>query len=134
MSKKLRHEEEDFDMDDEYHRERRKGRKHYPNVDRFEHGTFGESTVDKVLSKYFVLNEEDNTEYQKTKETKTNQLYKQNKENVIRLSESGDQLDVSLNYINENPRTRLIGLSTKGNLIFKEGLNETKITKNGDII
>lgn len=134
MSKKLRHEEEDFDMDDEYHRERRKGRKHYPNVDRFEHGTFAESTVDKVLSKYFVLNEEDNTEYQKTKETKTNQLYKQNKENVIRLSESGDQLDVSLNYINENPRTRLIGLSTKGNLIFKEGLNETKITKNGDII
>jgi len=130
----IHHYDEDFDNQDEYHRERRKGRKNYPNVDRFEHGTFAESTVDKVLSKYFVLNEEDNTEYQKTKETKTNQLYKQNKENVIRLSESGDQLDVSLTYINENPRTRLIGLSTKGNLIFKEGLNETKITKNGDII
>jgi len=128
------HFDNEFDDQDEYHRERRRGRKNYPNVDRFEHGTFAESKVDKVLSKYFLTNEDDNNNYQKSKETKTNQLYKQNKENVIRLSESGNQLDVSLNYIKQNPRTRLIGLSTRGNLIFKDGLNETKITKNGDII
>jgi hypothetical protein len=28
----------------------------------------------------------------------------------------------------------LIGLSTKGNLVFKEGLTETKITKSGRIL
>jgi hypothetical protein len=27
-----------------------------------------------------------------------------------------------------------MGLSTRGNLIFKEGINETKITKSGEII
>ena len=134
MSKKLRHEEEDFDMDDEYHRERRKGRKHYPNVDRFEHGTFSESTVDKVLSKYFINEETQINRYEESKTKKTNLNYNQNKQNVIRLSESSNQLDVALEYIKENPRTKLMGLSTKGNLIFKEGINETKITKSGEII
>lgn len=134
MSKKLRHEEEDFDMDDEYHRERRKGRKHYPNVDRFEHGTFSESTVDKVLSKYFINEETEINRYEESKTKKTSLNYNQNKQNVIRLSESSNQLDVALEYIKENPRTKLMGLSTRGNLIFKEGINETKITKNGEII
>jgi hypothetical protein len=27
-----------------------------------------------------------------------------------------------------------MGLSTKGNLVFKEGINEVKITKSGQII
>jgi hypothetical protein len=27
-----------------------------------------------------------------------------------------------------------MGLSNKGNIVFKEGLNETKITKKGDIL
>jgi len=134
MSKKLRHEEEDFDMDDEYHRERRKGRKHYPNVDRFEHGTFSESTVDKVLSKYFINEETQINKYEESKSKKTSLNYNQNKQNVIRLSESSNQLDVALEYIKENPRTKLMGLSTRGNLIFKEGINETKITKSGEII
>jgi len=134
MSKKLRSEEEDFGMEDEYHRERRKGRKHYPNVDRFEHGTFSESTVDKVLSKYFINEETQINRYEESKTKKTNLNYNQNKQNVIRLSESSNQLDVALEYIKENPRTKLMGLSTRGNLIFKEGINETKITKSGEII
>jgi hypothetical protein len=127
---KLTSEEED----DEYHRERRKGRKHYPNVDRFEHGTFSESAVDRVLSRYFVSNETEDLENQKRKERRTSDLFKQNKENIVRLSESTEQLDVALDFIRENPRTKLIGLSTKGNLVFKEGLTETKITKSGRIL
>ena len=127
---KLTSEEED----DEYHRERRKGRKHYPNVDRFEHGTFSESAVDRVLSRYFVSNETEDLENQKRKDRRSSDLFKQNKENVVRLSESTEQLDVALDFIRENPRTKLIGLSTKGNLVFKEGLTETKITKSGRIL
>jgi hypothetical protein len=61
-------------------------------------------------------------------------VYKQNKENVIKLSESSDQLDIALEYISQNPRVKLMGRSNKGNLIFKEGINEVKITKKGDII
>ena len=68
------------------------------------------------------------------KDKKTNQTYKNNKENVIRLSESGEQLDSALFYIKENPRVKLMGLSTKGNLIFKEGINEVRITRTGKVI
>lgn len=136
-TKPLRHENEsefvDFE-EDEYHKERRKGRKNYPNVERFTHGTFGESSVDKVLSKYFIINEEEEKEYQIRKDRKTNQTYKNNKENIVRLSESSEQLDVALDYIRENPRVKLMGLSTKGNLIFKEGINEIKISKSGKMI
>jgi hypothetical protein len=138
MTKKLTHEnendfEEDFD-DDDYHKDRRKGRKHYPNVDTFTHGTFAESSVDKVLSKYFIINEEEEKEYQLKKERKTSQTYKNNKENIVRLSESSEQLDTALDYIRENPRVKLMGLSTKGNLIFKEGINEVRVTKLGKLI
>lgn len=132
-SKNLKMEEEDFN-DDNYYRERRGGRKNYPNVDRFEHGTFSESTVDRVLSKYFIINENEEIEYQQKKDRKTNQTYQLNKKNILKLSESQNQLDTSLDYISKYPRTKLIGLSTNGNLVFKEGLNEVKITRNGELL
>ena len=116
--------------DDEYHKERRRGRRHYPSVDSFEHGTFGESSVDKVLSKYFTLTEEEKVK----KERRTNENYKQNKQNIIKLSESMEQLDVALDFVRENPRVKLMGLSNKGNLIFKEGINEVRVTIEGNII
>jgi len=124
------------DLVDDYHKDRRKGRKHfqYPDVDSFEHGTFSESTVDKVLSKYFTNGEEDERELRNKQEKKTNLVYQQNKENVIKLSESTDQLEIALEYIKDNPRVKLMGLSNKGNLIFKEGINEVRITKRGDVI
>jgi DNA-binding transcriptional LysR family regulator len=54
-------------------------------------------------------------------------------EKTVELLES-DQLDIALEYITKNPRVKLMGRSNKGNLIFKEGINEVKITKKGDII
>jgi hypothetical protein len=124
------------DLVDDYHKDRRKGRKHfqYPDVDTFSHGTFNESSVDKVLSKYFVLNEEEEKTIKARQDRKTSLVYKQNKENVIKLSESSEQLDTALDYIRENPRVKLMGRSNKGNLIFKEGINEVKVTRRGDII
>jgi len=129
MTKKLTH-KEDFNIDDEYHRERRKGRKNYPNVDRFTHGTFAESEVDKLLSKYFIFTENE-FELNKTKQTK---LYQKNKSNIMRLSESELQSNKAFDLIRKYPKTSLIGKSTKGNLIFKNGINEIKITKNGKLI
>ena len=40
----------------------------------------------------------------------------------------------TLEYIKENQRVKLLGLSNKGNLIFKEGINEVRITKSGKLI
>ena len=120
--------------EDEYHRERRRGRKNYPDVDRFEHGTFSESIVDGVLSKYFVGSPNEMNDYKIKQERRTNENYKKNKENIIKLSESTEQLDAALDYIRENPRTHLIGISNKKTLIFKSGINEVRITDDGFII
>ena len=109
-------------------------RKHYFNPERFTHGTFAESSADKVLSKYFIISEDEKNQYELDRERKSNKVYQNNKQNIIRLSESADQLDSALEYIKENPRVKLIGLSTKGNLIFKEGINEVKVTKFGKLI
>jgi len=100
----------------------------------FTHGTFSESSVDKVLSKYFILSESQEQNYKKQKDKKTNELYKINKKNIIKLAESNQQLNAAINYIDENPRSKILGISNKGNLIFKEGINQVSITKTGRII
>ena len=69
----------DFDeieeVGDEYHRERRRGRKNYPDVDRFTHGTFSESIVDGVLSNYFIVSETEKKEFTKKQKIKTDKNY-----------------------------------------------------------
>ena len=119
--------------EEEYHKERR-NRHFYPEVDSFEHGTFSESSVDKVLSKYFILNENEQKNYQEEKNKKTNITHKNSKQNIVKLAESKEQLETALNYIDKNPRVRMVGISNKGNLIFKEGINQVRITKLGRII
>ena len=61
------------------------------------------------------------------KERKTSETYKNNKQNIVRLSESAEQLDAALDYVRENPRVKLMGLSTKGNLVFKEVKKAVKV-------
>lgn len=119
--------------EEEYYKERR-NRHFYPEVDSFEHGTFSESIVDKVLSKYFILNENEQKNYQEEKNKKTNITHKNSKQNIVKLAESKEQLETALNYIDKNPRVRMVGISNKGNLIFKEGINQVSITKLGRII
>jgi hypothetical protein len=86
------------------------------------------------LSKYFILSESQEQNYKKQKDKKTNELYKINKKNIIKLAESNQQLNAAINYIDENPRSKILGISNKGNLIFKEGINQVSITKTGRII
>ena len=119
--------------EEEYYKERR-NRHFYPEVDSFEHGTFSESSVDKVLSKYFILNKNEQKNYQEEKNKKTNITHKNSKQNIVKLAESKQQLETALNYIDKNPRVRMVGISNKGNLIFKEGINQVSITKLGRII
>ena len=129
--------EDDYDVidfeeidEEDYASKNRRKRHFYPEVDAFTHGTFGESSVDKVLSKYFTMSEDEI----KKQDLKSNQNYQINKKNVIRLSETVDQMDSALEFISENPRVKLMGLSEKKNLIFKQGINEVKITRTGNIL
>ena len=124
----------DYDDDDEYHRERRKGRKHLVNPGHFTHGTYTESSIDKVLSKYFTISESEEKENQIKQQERTQRQYKDTKAQVIRLSESIDQIEAATEYIKEYPRAKLFGISNKGNLIFKQGISEVKITKFGNIL
>jgi hypothetical protein len=125
---------DDDEDEDEYHRERRKGRKHLVNPPQFTHGTYTESSIDKVLSKYFTISESEEKENQIKQQERTQRQYKDTKAQVIRLSESIDQIEAATEYIKEYPRAKLFGISNKGNLIFKQGISEVKITKFGDIL
>jgi hypothetical protein len=111
--------EDSFDFDDIEDdmplRRKLKGRpsnSHY----HLKHGTFGESKIDKLLSKYYVVNE--------------NEI----KNKYKKLSETDFQFDTTIQYLKENPNSTFMGKSSKGNLIFKNGLKENKITKSGVII
>jgi hypothetical protein len=127
--------EEIGEGDDENYKLRRRGsRMINPRTNHFAHGTFNESKVESVLSKYFVLTESEVEKNRTVKREKQEEIYRVNKKNIITLAESTEQLKSALWYIKHNPESKIMGLSNKGNMIFKEGLNETRITKKGDIL
>ena len=123
------------EMDDENYKLRRRGARYIdPRKGHFAHGTFNESKIDKVLEKYFVLTESEKEKQREKRRTNYEEKYRINQKNVITLSESTGQLKSALWYIKHNSDSKLMGLSNKGNMVFKEGLNEIKITKTGEIL
>ena len=100
----------------------------------FTHGTFGESEVDKIISQYFnideneIINEEKNRIVKLEKSEKQREL---NKKNVRNLSESVAQERGALKFLEKHPNYKLVGKTNKGNLVFKNGIVETKINLNG---
>jgi hypothetical protein len=123
------------ESDDENYKLRKRGARFIkPNNKTFTHGTFNESKIDKVLEKYFVLTESEQQKERDNRREKHEELYRINQKNVISLSESTEQLKSALWYIKHNSESRLMGVSNKGNMIFKEGLNDIKITKTGEIL
>ena len=91
---------------------RRPSNSHY----HFNRGTYNESKIDKILMGYFKLNE--------------NEI----KQKYSRLVESDFQMRSLSSFLNENPNSTYMGKTTKGNLIFKNGNKEVKITKSGTLI
>ena len=109
--------DETFEEEDENYKSRRRGaREINPRFKHFAHGTFGESKVDKLVSKYFTLTESE---------------IKYNYRNIV---ENEDQLNSVIGYLKNKPNSVYMGKSVKGNLIFKDGLKESKITKSGTIL
>ena len=112
-------------------------RKPRHTYDHFEHGTFGESTVDKIISNYFetseneILSEEKKKlDLMESKEKRKELLTKK----IKNLSESVRQERAAFKYLERNPKSKLVGKTNKGNLVFNEGVVQTKITINGLVI
>jgi hypothetical protein len=103
----------------------------------FEHGTFGESKVDKIISNYFnttdneiISEEKKRLDLLEFKEKRKEQLTKK----IKNLSEGIRQERAAFKYLETNPKSKLVGKTNKGNLVFSEGLVQTKITMNGTVI
>ena len=103
----------------------------YPHLS---HGTFGESKVDKIISKYFNV-ENSEKSLKEEKQQKLNKEMKDfDKSEIVRLSESIRQEKTAMRFMEKNPRATLVGITNKKNLIFKDGLTESKITPKGEIL
>ena len=103
----------------------------------FSHGTFGESKVDKIISQYFTTQKKEIISEEKKKIQKIEKhekLKETNYMNVKNLSENIRQERMALKYMEKNPVSTLVGKTNKGNLVFKEGVINTKITINGLVI
>ena len=131
MQKKMTefNEEEDYGM--------RGSRKPRHTYNHFSHGTFGESKVDKIISQYFTTQKKEIISEEKKKIQKIEKhekLKETNYMNVKNLSENIRQERIALKYMKKNPVSTLVGKTNKGNLVFKEGVINTKITINGLVI
>ncbi len=98
---------------------------------------FGESKVDKVLEKYFVVTDGEKkiTESKKIKKflaEKVNSISV--KKEIKRLSESIEQELTSEFILKENTNIKFLGKTNKGNLIFESGKKQFKVTSKGELL
>jgi hypothetical protein len=94
---------------------------------------FSESKVDKVLSSYFVVNENE----QKTKSKKLVES-KQQKSQVMnqikKLSETYEQELASEFILKENNNFKFVGKTNKNNLIFEHNGEQIKVSPKGEVL
>ena len=98
---------------------------------------FSESKVDKVLSKYFEVNEsekrvssEKNAKRQIQKKTKVGKVM----ESVKKFSETIEQELAAEKFLEENISFTFIGKTNKKNLVFENGNKQTKISPEGLLV
>ena len=98
---------------------------------------FGESQVDKVISKYFEhskseIREQKEKQVQKTLRKKS--IVKNIMESVITMTETIEQEIAAEKFLNENVNSKFIGVTNKKNLVFETKRGQVKITPNGDLL
>jgi hypothetical protein len=94
----------------------------------------GESTVDKIISKYFDIKEDEYLIKEEETRKQIEFIRRKNTVEIKRLSESLRQERMALKFIEKFPKAKLIGSTTNRNLVFKQGLNERKITPDGKVL
>jgi hypothetical protein len=95
---------------------------------------FGESKIDKVLSKYFEVSKKEIVENrQKTAEKKTRTIteVRRQMKSIVKLTETIEQELASQKFLEENLGAKIIGKTNKNNLVFENKGKEIKITPEG---
>jgi len=98
---------------------------------------FAESKVDKVLSKYFVITEEEKkeTNTKKVKNFITEKVQKAKvKTEIKEMSETFEQELTSEFLFKENKGTKFLGKTNKNNLVFEIDGKQLKVSTKGELL
>ena len=98
---------------------------------------FSESKVDKILSKYFVISENER-KFVKEKQMKKKLFLEQKTildiEKIRKLSETNKQKTVAESVIESFPEMKFIGKTNKGNLVFEHNNKQLKVSPQGELL
>lgn len=98
---------------------------------------FGESKVDKVISKYFEITKKEILESrEKNTKKKIKQISEVRKQmgEVVKLTETIEQELASKKFLEENASAKIIGLTNKKNLVFENKGKQVKISPEGLVL
>lgn len=98
---------------------------------------FGESKVDKVLQKYFVITDEEKqiTESKKIKKFLSEKIKNVSvRKEIKRLSETVEQELTSEFLVKENDSIKFLGKTNKGNLVFEADGKQLKVSSKGELL
>lgn len=98
---------------------------------------FAESKVDKVLSKYFVITEEEKkeTDSKNVKKFITEKVQKVKvKSEIKEMSETFEQELTSEFLMKENKNTKFLGKTNKNNLVFEIDGKQLKVSTKGELL
>jgi hypothetical protein len=98
---------------------------------------FGESKVDKVISKYFEVSKKEireGKEKQIQETAKKKAVVNQIMESVVKMTETIEQELAAKKFIRENLNSKFVGITNKKNLVFETKTGQVRITPNGDLI
>jgi hypothetical protein len=98
---------------------------------------FGESKVDRVISKYFEISKKEIMESREKvankKLAKISEVRKQMKE-IVKLTETIEQELASQNFLTKNSSAKIVGKTNKKNLVFENRGKQIRITPEGQIL
>jgi hypothetical protein len=98
---------------------------------------FGESKVDKVISKYFEISKKEILESrEKVAKKKIKQISENRKQMgaVIKLTETIEQELASKKFLSENASAKIVGVTNKKNLVFENKGKQVRISPEGQIL
>lgn len=98
---------------------------------------FGESKVDKVISKYFEYSKKEILESREKKvEKKTRELakLKEQMKQVVKLTETIEQELASKKFLEENNQAKFVGKTNRKNLVFESNGEQIKISPEGILL
>ena len=98
---------------------------------------FGESKVDKVISKYFEVSKKEireGKEKQIQEVSKKKAVVNQIMESVVKMTTTIEQELAAKRFLQENVNSKFVGVTNKKNLVFETKSGQVRITTNGEIL